>query len=1813
MKKLLAIFLVLLLLMSSIPTIAEEAESAMLYAENLQTEYLTDPLGIDESVPRLSWSIAGGRRAVMQTAYRIIVSKSKNNILGGTGEVWDSGKTSSDQSIGIEYGGAALESKTAYYWAVQVWDNYGNVSDFSEPAYFETAMLSGEWEAKWITSGDNGYPHVNISFDEPISVRYVRINTSRLGERVDGWGESGYRLQLAEMQVIEASTGENVALNKAVSSAQSFTNDTWAPQYLTDGKFASDTAAQGFTSQMYGSADTNVIVTIDLGDTYSINGVVLYPRNDTQSVNPHLVPSFPRSYKIECSSDNVNFASAYSVENVEVPSFEDSKGLPVFYKIFTVNSEKSVESARAYASGLGLFEMHIGGGKVTDAVLEPGETNFDKKAFYVTYDITDKIVPGENAVNVYMGKGFYYNPTSEGRYNRSPKIWGPLMLLAQIEIKYTDGTKDVISTDESWTYASGPVRESVWLGGEDYDANYETEYLSAWNNAEIVPESDYPFEWLESKMYPSLKVVDTAEAESVTEIINSDGTKSYTVKFSRNFAGRYSFTADFPKGTKITFRPAEHINSDGTVNQGSTIMWDNSGKIYDTYTFNGKGEQTYIPKFVYHGFQYLQIDGAPEAVTADMFKGLVVRCDNEVAGSLSASDENVTAVHNMITNSISDNMYNVITDCPHREKLGWLEVSHLLYQSIANNFNVAAYMEKISDDMIDAQKDSGSIPSIVPPLTVGKSEHALRDNSDDDTPNDPTWSGASIMVPWYSYLTYGDARQLEKAWPSMEKYFDYLSSLVAKSGTECILESGDLNRDLGDWLSLESTNVTFVVTCTYYQLACTMANAAEALSLDASKYAALAENIKNAINEKYFNSAAASYDSGSQTANALPLYLGLVPEGYETLVAKNLADKVAGNSYHLSSGEVGLKAVFNELSEYGYSDYAYKMIMNPTAPSYYYFVSQGKTTLPEEWSGGASQDHCMAGHGEGWLYEYLGGIRNDGVAYKNSIVAPYMAEELTSFEASVKTAYGTISSDWSKNDDETVMNVTIPANTTSKIYFPVRSSSKIFENGTLLSQVEGVKRVYTENGNVVAEVGSGSYSFTMPTEKPLGSPETNLTPSVTAKGGANPEYAIDEDISTAFVIADQTESAFADQYIQFELSGTEAVNKIVIKKQKVSLGGNTTYWGDHAYAVGCVLEGSLDGEVWETIFAMPKNADGLDNQSEVTIELENPKVYKYVRYIRKEKNGYITWAENGGNKLILADIEFYALKLTVGSCFADNMVIQRNENIVVSGSGADGAQISVTIMGGDQSVQGSALVEDGKWRVEIENTLPAGTGYIMTVTAGEVGIEYKNIAIGDVYLLAGQSNMERMISLLGDASPANGVTNPANSNIRFFNYYKGYAETDGGNGSTVPLDDPMYNTWSIMASQNMIKEVSAVGFYFADEVQRSEGVPIGLYSVAVGGTAIDKWLPGGELYNSRIYPFRDMAISGILWYQGEQDAIEKMTSDVYAEKMARLIDEYRALWQTENLPFYYAELMRIESWKGQDNLKYDFSEIRSGQTKAIGLVKNKANLGIVPTLDIYGNYYQNTTFRDAEGRIWTGNARTDIHPWNKQEIAARFAAFVLRDIYGRSTSAEGPSPVKAITVGNRIVISFDCTESLRIADPANYMDETAALKLTSEQTSVLQEFEVSEDGVNWYPAQTNIFGEKYVEVYSENVENPSHVRYAHSAYPEMPNLTDSTGLPPINFEIAADVSEDYLCLLQDNVLNIVSSRDSNGSVIFSLYTDDGALDKVKTISTDLNMGVNTVEVPADFVNTEFSAMLWKSLEDLTPLCGKIKNNKVSLN
>lgn len=666
---------------------------------------------------------------------------------------------------------------------------------------------------------------------------------------------------------------------------------------------------------------------------------------------------------------------------------QSTKNLPIIRKTFQI--EKQTETAEIFISGLGLFELHINGKKAHNTYFEPGESVYEKTVFYNIFDVKNHLRKGENEITVYLGNGFYYNPPSKtDRLNREPEIMGEHMLLCQLKIN----NQVYLCSDESWECADSPITESVWLGGETYDSRIKIEF-----NKRVKVIENFPFGKLKKRIHPPVKAIKTIYPVKSTELDNGNT----LIDFGMNFAGTYIFKGKGKKNKKVNFWFGEVLNESGHVEQKD--FW---GKIYDTYIFADENSIEYSPKFVYHGFRYIEVEGI-ECDASD-FVGIMLHCDNPKISDLQTDNKVIKAIHKIVTRSIEDNMQSVLTDCPHREKLGWTEVYHLLFSTIAYNYDCKEYFKKLIFDLIDAQKENGSIPSIVPSFTRGIKTHALRNNSDDETPNDPSWCGALIFTAYQYYRFYGDKELLERAYPFMQKYLEYISSLSC----EHLLPSENLNRDLGDWMSTEAPSVSFVVSCVYYRLYDTMTKITKTLNKN-DDYNTEKELIKNAINNRYFTNGI--YDNDSQSALVLALSYGIADAENREKLAKHLAEKVIENDYILTVGEVALKPFFDVLCEFGYCEVAYKALIKA-----YGKFTNTHTTLPETWSGKYSQNHAMLGAGDSFIFQHLAGIQNVGIAFDKVKLSPIFPGDINDYSVEFNTENGKIHIHWKREDKKIV-------------------------------------------------------------------------------------------------------------------------------------------------------------------------------------------------------------------------------------------------------------------------------------------------------------------------------------------------------------------------------------------------------------------------------------------------------------------------------------------------------------------------------------------------------------------------------------------------------------------------------------------------------------------------------------------------------------------------------------------------------------------------------------------------------------------------
>lgn len=744
--------------------------------------------------------------------------------------------------------------------------------------------------------------------------------------------------------------------------------------------------------------------------------------------------------------------------------------LPLFRREFQL--AKPVKRALFYACGLGFQEVRLNGAKVGDAVYEPGWTNYRKTCLYSATDVTLQLREKDNVLGVMLGNGMYNVPG--GRYVKFKGTFGPPKVIALLHIEYADGSSEDVGTDASWRAARGPIVFSCMYGGEDYDAREEQAGwdapgfdASSWKAAAAV---EGPGGKLSSVTAPPIKVMQTYAPARITKIAPG----KYIYDLGKNFSGRPSIKVQGARGATVKLIPGELLDDKGLVTQRSS-----GGPMYFSYVLKGEGVEAWQPRFCYYGFRYLQVEGGRIASDADEglpqlveVAGEFTHSSAEVVGSFECANPIVNDVHALILQSIRSNLQSVLTDCPHREKLGWLEVSHLLADGLMYNFDLARFYAKIEQDMADSQLDNGLIPDIAPEYTVF--QHGFRDS--------PEWGTAGVVNPWNAWLVYGDRGIIERHYDVMRRYVEYLGS----TAKDHIVSHG-----LGDWYDIgpggpgesKLTSKGVTATAVYYQDLCALRDAALLLGKkdEAEKIAALAADVRGAFNAAFYHADAKSYDRNSQTANAMPLVLGLVDDANRDAVSQTLAGCIRADNYHVTAGDVGFSYVVGALTGAEQGGLLYKMVCQTDGPGYVYQLQHGATSLTEAWdtNPSSSQNHCMLGHAENWFYRGLGGIRVDTVSagFRHFVLRPQFPEGLEWVKASYRSVRGVIGSEWRLGAGAGTWSVRIPPNASATVFVPVGSVDAVTEGGKALEKVEGISEVRVASGAVVFEAKAGVYRF----------------------------------------------------------------------------------------------------------------------------------------------------------------------------------------------------------------------------------------------------------------------------------------------------------------------------------------------------------------------------------------------------------------------------------------------------------------------------------------------------------------------------------------------------------------------------------------------------------------------------------------------------------------------------------------------------------------------------------------------------------------
>jgi alpha-L-rhamnosidase len=744
--------------------------------------------------------------------------------------------------------------------------------------------------------------------------------------------------------------------------------------------------------------------------------------------------------------------------------------VPYFRRDFSI--EPDVRRATLYFTARGLVEMELNGMRVGDSMLVPGWTDYHRRIEYHTHDVTNLVRKGLNTLGAIVGHGWYAG--NVGMLHRRHAAWygEEPELLCELRIEHSDGDISVVSSDANWrASARGPIRYSDLLHGEHYDARKERAGWSTpgfedqdWDPVITSPVAEGPL--LVSARAQPVRVTQDLRPVSVTE--QSPG--NYVFDLGQNMVGWARLRIAGPKGARVELRFAEMLDADGSLYVANL----RGARPIDTFVLQGTGHpETFEPRFTFHGFRYVEVRGAPTPLTVDSVTGRVVQSDTPTAGSFTCSNEMVNQLVSNIEWGQRGNFLSVPTDCPQRdERLGWLADAQVFLPTATLNADLAAFVTKWGDDVLDAQSADGAYSDVAPRLVC------TRDGA-------PAWADAGVIVPWIQYQRYGDRRLLERHWPHMERYL----SLLQRDNPD-LLWTRRRNNDYGDWLAVdESTSNDVIATAYWAHDADLMAKIANVLGLPgrSDAYARLHAGIADAFNAVFVDGNARIHGD-TQTAYVLALAFDLLPEKKRLRAARHLVENIQRRQGHLATGFLGVGLICPVLTRHGYAEIAHQLLAQDTYPSWGYSIRHGATTIWERWDGWTNHagfqtpdmnsfNHYSFGSVGAWLYEYVGGIRlpPGAAAYSEALIAPTPGP-MTTARTTFRSVRGDYSCTWRQKVNRFELDVSVPPNCRATVVIPVRGLT-LYEGGGPVSQAIGVRGCERNDDFWNVGVASGEYKF----------------------------------------------------------------------------------------------------------------------------------------------------------------------------------------------------------------------------------------------------------------------------------------------------------------------------------------------------------------------------------------------------------------------------------------------------------------------------------------------------------------------------------------------------------------------------------------------------------------------------------------------------------------------------------------------------------------------------------------------------------------
>ena len=757
---------------------------------------------------------------------------------------------------------------------------------------------------------------------------------------------------------------------------------------------------------------------------------------------------------------------------------EATRPSPIFRKEFALN--KKIQSATAYITAHGLYEAQINGQRVGKDYLTPGWTSYNKRLQYQAYDVTSLLKQGDNAVGATLGNGWYRGGVG---YNPKPNLYGKdIALLFQLEVTYTDGSKATIISDGTWKSSMGPVRfgeiyngatidnrmqQPGWTSAKFDDKSWSGVKVNDFDKSILVATVNEPVRKHET--FKPVKIFTTPKGEKV-------------IDFGQNLVGWVQFKVIGKAGDKITISHAEVLDKPGN------FYTDNlrSAKSQDIYILKGGGEETFEPQFTWQGFRYIKVEGYQADLKEENFTAIALYSDMAPTGTFTCSNPLLNQLQHNIQWGQKGNFLDVPTDCPQRdERLGWTGDAQVFSRTASYNMNVHNFFTKWLKDVAADQYPSGSVPYVIP--------NVLGIGATSGNAGSTGWADVATIVPWNMYLAYGDKRILENQYNSMKAWVNYMQ----KESKNDLWNTG---THFGDWLFYSEnddnggnsaiTNKYLIAQCFYAYSTQLVINAAQVLGKtdDVNLYTDLLSRIKAAYLHEYVTPGGL-ISSDTQTAYVLALQFDMLPQELRQQAADRLAKNVRQYN-HLTTGFLGTLYLCGVLSKFGYTDVAYRLLLNEKYPSWLYPVKMGATTIWERWNGihpdGTlevpsmnSFNHYSYGAIGDWMYRVIAGIdtKSEAPGYKQIVIKPTIGGNLTYANADYETNYGKVSSHWKLDGNNLSLDVEIPANATATIYIPAKDANSVTENGKPISSEADIKLGVPEAGYIIVNVGSGVYHF----------------------------------------------------------------------------------------------------------------------------------------------------------------------------------------------------------------------------------------------------------------------------------------------------------------------------------------------------------------------------------------------------------------------------------------------------------------------------------------------------------------------------------------------------------------------------------------------------------------------------------------------------------------------------------------------------------------------------------------------------------------